>query len=82
MLSRFFFLPQCVCDYAESKRSLIFVPILLQYPGQDQKGNQAQGTHAQAWNVARNELKELMKPQKLHGDFAIWILSAVVSEEG
>ncbi len=22
---------------------------------------------AQAWNVARNELKELMKPQKLHG---------------
>jgi hypothetical protein len=37
---------------------------------------------AQAWNVARNELKELMKPQKLHGDFAIWILSAVVSEEG
>jgi hypothetical protein len=37
---------------------------------------------AQAWNVARNELKELMKPQKLHGDFAIWILNAVVSEEG
>jgi len=23
-----------------------------------------------------------MKPQKLHGDFAIWILSAVVSKEG
>jgi hypothetical protein len=23
-----------------------------------------------------------MKPQKLHGDFAIWILSVVVSEEG
>ncbi len=36
---------------------------------------------AHAWNVARNELKELMKPQKLHGDFAIWILSVVVSEE-
>jgi hypothetical protein len=36
---------------------------------------------AQAWNVARNELKELMKPQKLHGDFAIWILSAVATEE-
>jgi hypothetical protein len=68
-----------VCDYAESKRSLIFVPILLQYPGQDQKGNQAQGTHA--WNVARNELKELMKLQKLYGDFAIWILSAVAAEE-
>jgi hypothetical protein len=28
MFSRFFFLPQCVCDYAESKRSLIFVPIM------------------------------------------------------
>jgi hypothetical protein len=37
---------------------------------------------AHAWNVARNELKELMKPQKLHGDFAIWILNAVVFEEG
>ncbi len=35
----------------------------------------------QAWNVARNELKELMKFQKLHGDFTIWILSAVAAEE-
>jgi hypothetical protein len=35
---------------------------------------------AQAWNVARNELKEL-KLQKLHGDFAIWILSTVAAEE-
>jgi len=35
----------------------------------------------QAWNVARNEWKELMKLQKLHGDFAIWILSAVAAEE-
>jgi predicted kinase len=63
-------------------REIYVIEKLHKYPGQDQKGNQAQGTHAQAWNVARNELKELMKPQKLHGDFAIWILSVVVSEEG
>ncbi len=151
MLARFFFLPQCVCDYAVSKRSLIFVPILLQYPGQTRKAIkhrvhmylchstssccfscffvadfvcknanvfcscQIKNKHpciwidmrkttgvwllsegsgnvcvcvcvcalvqTQAWNVARNEWKELMKLQKLHGDFAIWILSAVAAEE-